>query len=241
MKYDLLIDSPHEGVWNMAFDESLLNRGKPIFRVYQWSDPTVSLGYFQTPELNPFSQSAPFVRRTTGGGAIVHDRELTYSLTAPADSPLYQAGPDLYGMVHQTIIQLLRDRGVDASTAQEDPPQREKDKPFLCFQRRSRYDIVLNGCKVVGSAQRRTTSAVLQHGSILLNRSSVFPGLLGINDLSSSAPMSVPEFTAAWIPILASALNLDFTSVSLDQVYDEEEVRRIAEQKYGNPDWRREK
>ena len=86
----LIIDPPAAGSWNMAVDEALLRSAgesrQLTLRVYQWEQPTLSLGYFQAherPAEHAASQPCPVVRRATGGGAIVHDREITYSLTAP--------------------------------------------------------------------------------------------------------------------------------------------------------------
>ena len=240
---ELFIDSARPGVWNMSFDEALLRRAKPICRFYQWDNPTVSLGYFQRPELNPLTCST--VRRTTGGGAIVHDNELTYSIVFPAHSRQYEWGADLYGVVHQSLISVLRSIGVDVKTALDDPPMREKEKPFLCFERRSRYDIVLpdqNGkeYKVTGSAQRRTQEAVLQHGSILLDRSSAWTDLLGINDLVKlSQPLTTARLIDLWTPVLANALDVDFVPIDYPNDVDEKTVAEIAKEKYGNPDWKR--
>ncbi len=227
----------------MAFDEMLLQSGKPILRLYQWSQPTVSLGYFQQPELNPLDCAT--VRRTTGGGAIVHDNELTYSMVFPADSSPFQMGPDLYGLVHDSLISALKTFGVTAQKAHEDPPLREKDKPYLCFQRRSRFDIVIVDSqgvshKVVGSAQRRTQQAVLQHGSILLNRSDRWPELRGINDLAElPEPITVSRLEQAWLPILAASLEVQFHTICYSDCADENAVNRIIEEKYGNPNWKR--
>ena len=240
---ELFIDSARPGVWNMSFDEALLRRAKSICRFYQWDSPTVSLGYFQQPERNPLTCST--VRRTTGGGAIVHDNELTYSIVFPAHSKQYEWGSDLYGIVHQSLISVLRSIGVEAKTALDDPPTREKDKPFLCFERRSRYDIVLTDAtgkeyKITGSAQRRTQEAVLQHGSILLDKSSAWTELLGINDLVKlPEPLTTARLIELWTPVLATALDVNFVPIDYPNDVDEKTVADIAKEKYGNPDWKR--
>ena len=240
---ELFIDSACPGVWNMSFDEALLRRAKPICRFYRWDVPTVSLGYFQQPERSPLTCST--VRRTTGGGAIVHDNELTYSIVFPAQSKQFEWGPDLYGIVHQSLISVLRSIGVEAKTALDDPPAREKDKPFLCFERRSRYDIVLadktgKEYKVTGSAQRRTHEAVLQHGSILLDRSSTWTELPGINDLVQlPQPLTTERLIELWTPALANALDVEFVPIDYPNDVDDNTVADIAREKYGNPDWKR--
>ncbi len=95
IEFRLLIDPPAPGAWNMAVDEVLLDwsaqSGGYAWRFYRWDEPTLSLGYFQPYEdrqRHPPSRACPAVRRATGGGAILHDAELTYSLAVPAGSPL---------------------------------------------------------------------------------------------------------------------------------------------------------
>lgn len=162
----------------MARDEALLilvgeRRSLPTLRLYTWNAPTISLGYFQRYEeyaaLPPPAGGLPVVRRPTGGGAILHDVELTYALTLPVDHRLCAGGANrLYACIHDAIIASLelpvsraRRCGVtDDSTATRGP--------FFCFARRHGYDVIVGDAKLVGSAQRRTRRAVLQHGSIVL-------------------------------------------------------------------------
>ena len=162
---DLILDPALSGPANMARDELLLTQaieyGRLATRWYAWSPATLSLGYFQSdePHVRP---DLPRVRRLSGGGAIIHDVEWTYSLAAP--SGVLGESTDLYARVHEAILAetaasglLLAMRGVD---------ERELDDRFLCFGRGDRHDILTGGTKVVGSAQRRRGGAVLQHGSI---------------------------------------------------------------------------
>jgi lipoate-protein ligase A len=175
----LIIDPALDGPTNMARDEALLIRvgrgdAPPTLRLYQWEPETVSLGYFQSYEelrTQPDGVRAlPAVRRLTGGGAIVHANELTYSLTLPLDHPLLGGGPmRLYELVHDAAIAMLKQRGVPAQRMGcQTPGGNSRRGPFLCFQRRYAWDVVSTGRKVVGSAQRRARNAVLQHGSIQL-------------------------------------------------------------------------
>src|SRR5438105_1742484 len=103
----------------MALDEALLetaaSRGTYTLRFYRWQTPTLSLGYFQQVSdraAHWASQNCPLVRRQTGGGAILHDQEWTYSLTAPAGSPLAVDGLALYRQVHQALIEALSSKGL---------------------------------------------------------------------------------------------------------------------------------
>lgn len=176
--FRLLQDSPLPGVENMARDESLLQSAAggdqtSTLRLYEWSAPTVSLGYFQPysefERLPPSINELDVVRRLTGGGAILHDRELTYSLTLPIGHPLVGRAPNhLYEMVHDAIADGLGELGIETNrhgTSDDSGPARG---PFFCFARRHRYDLMLGSDKIAGSAQRRTRDAILQHGSIIV-------------------------------------------------------------------------
>jgi lipoate-protein ligase A len=208
---------PRRGQFNMAFDAALLTLGAvrdfTVVRVYEWSEPTVTTGYFQAPlttsaagdassarthaaESEALWSRLPCVRRLSGGGAILHDREVTYSFVIPADHPVASSPSELYRIVHRAIIGLLQECGVAASLrceaerAQGTCRTPQSDNPFLCFLRKDGNDIVHHlGPKIVGSAQRRRRQVVLQHGSILLRRSNLEPALAGIADLS-------PQFQA---------------------------------------------
>lgn len=175
-----LIDDPVEGPVNMARDEAILqsvgsSQSPPTLRFYGWSPPTISLGYFQPyadyAALPPPAGRLAVVRRQTGGGAILHDLELTYSLIVPLDHPWVARGGStaLYEHVHSAFAAILADDGVPVTR----PPARapagcSHGGPFFCFACHSRFDLLAGGRKLMGSAQRRTATAVLQHGSLIL-------------------------------------------------------------------------
>ncbi len=177
----LLIDPPLSGPDNMARDEALLDAvaagsSPTTLRCYQWSTPTVSLGYFQ-PYADFESVAAvrdfAVVRRTTGGGAILHDRELTYALVVPKPHELLADGPtSLYCRMHDAVIAVLGDLGIAARPRGDvsDRPETFGDRaePFFCFARQHPLDVVVGSMKLAGSAQRRTPAGILQHGSIML-------------------------------------------------------------------------
>jgi len=117
----LLIDPPASGPWNMAVDEALLEtaaaEGQCTLRFYQWSEPTLSLGYFQTYAdrwQHKASSRSAVVRRSSGGGAIMHDLELTYSFAVPDRHPLAIDRLGFYQTVHKTLIATLAQWGIDA-------------------------------------------------------------------------------------------------------------------------------
>ncbi len=174
----VLGDPALPGPTNMARDESLLGRvgcgqSPPTLRLYGWDPPTVSLGYFQRyadfEALSAPAGTLAVVRRLTGGGAILHDRELTYSLTLPADHRMLSGGPNrLYELAHAAIIDALASMGVSTGLAGVSDGSGAARGPFFCFARRHRYDVLAGGDKLAGSAQRRRRDAVLQHGSMIL-------------------------------------------------------------------------
>ena len=158
--------------FNMGLDEALLASPieRPTLRLYSWNPPTLSLGYFQRfDDVPAASQARSVVRRITGGGAIHHQNELTFSIAASQDHPLYR-GPVAasYERVHRAIIEALSGFGVEASLAEDAALESDRDETGMCFHAGTPLDIAWNGRKGVGSAQRRTKGRVLHHGSIKL-------------------------------------------------------------------------
>jgi lipoate-protein ligase A len=234
-----------DGPGNMALDEALLassaEGGGAALRIYGWSTPTLSLGYFQTitrAEAEPRWRDVPIVRRPTGGGALWHDRELTYCLILPTGHPLSRRSPDLYRAVHAAIAGLLNESGLDARRRGEPELGAEAaTKPLLCFLDRDPEDVVLGDAKLVGSAQRRRAGAVLQHGSLLLARSCRSPELPGVLDFSDAG-----QDSTGWADRLIAAIPaaLDLEPV-LGIVSPEERAcaARLATEIYRNPTWTR--
>ena len=177
--FRLLIDAPADGVTNMARDEGLLlgvgeGTSPPTLRFYKWDPPTISLGYFQKyseyQALPPPAGELAVVRRTTGGGAILHDREWTYSLALPVSHPLLTGNAArLYELVPDALIDTLSLLSVRTQRCGSTDDSSAGRGPFFCFDRRHCLDVLLDGQKLAGSAQRRTPQAVLQHGSIILS------------------------------------------------------------------------
>jgi lipoate-protein ligase A len=165
---------------NMAIDRALLfGATSPAVRLYSWTPPGVSLGWFQRDvDHAPFAAAGyEVVRRLTGGGAVVHHHEVTYAVLLPL-SHVAIAGRnvlDTYRAIHVPIRDALRALGVDASDRTEHPPGAAASAAVLCFERSSAFDLVVRGRKVVGSAQRRLPDRVLQHGSIVLEPNPLQP------------------------------------------------------------------
>lgn len=245
MSLRLIIDPPAAGVWNMAVDEALLQSSEfdgVTLRFYQWDEPTLSLGYFQSladRDQHRASRDCPVVRRASGGGAIVHDRELTYSLIAPVSQRFGDAAAELYDLVHRSLCDTLSAWHVNATLFE--PPLVQfgtsplpRSEPFLCFERRSRGDVVLGAHKICGSAQRRHQQRVLQHGSLLLARSQAAPELPGVNDLVPSPP-TLDEVSGTWLTHLVRRLQMVPQAVQLTS--EELAAARIQEGKFSDPKW----
>lgn len=218
-------DGPADGPTNMAADELLadeaLRRCSPVVRVYGWTEPTVSLGAFQ-PLADAMGCEAiaglPLVRRPSGGGAILHGTDLTYAVAVPKAHPWGQTPQVLYDAMHETMAATLRDLGIAArlhAPSGDDPPA----TVFLCFRRRSPGDLVAampgrppqaDDPKVMGSAQRRLGSAVVQHGSLLLGpNTAVGPeardgGLAAVD--SAGRRWASGELASSWLERVAARL-----------------------------------
>jgi len=158
--------------FNMGLDEALLDdpEAPPTLRFYTWSPDTLSLGYFQKWADAPGTESAgAVVRRITGGGAIHHTRELTFSIVLPQSHALFRGPVPLsYERIHEALIAALSEFGVDASLAGQAGLLSDREKTGMCFHESTPLDVAWGGRKGVGSAQRRRGGRVLHHGSIKL-------------------------------------------------------------------------
>lgn len=237
-------DPALDGPTNMARDEHLLysETARPAaLRIYAWDPPTISLGYFQrladVQSLPPEIRNLAVVRRATGGGAILHDRELTYCLVVDDSIEISRRAPAaLYALVHEIwrqILQKSRDSHALDGYAARDAVDREirlapdeyplptpRTGPFFCFQKPGRTDLLIGADKVLGSAQRRIPGRVLQHGSLILGRRfDAHPGA----HLSDPPPDRVAGWIDEFVASLAerlqlSALAAEWTAPALEDV-----------------------
>ena len=192
MEWRLIKDSYHTGFMNMAIDEAIMiahleGLVPPTIRFYQWSPPAVSLGYFQDLKKEIDVEACQdlgidIVRRPTGGKAVLHDKELTYSFIIRENHPLVNNSIlETYKKISGGMIRGLSYLGIKAELV----PLREKLKSTLsgneakskiphsdiksiCFSVPSQYEVQVEGKKIVGSAQVRKREIVLQHGSLLI-------------------------------------------------------------------------
>lgn len=221
-RWRLLLSPADDGARNMAIDHALLDRAartdEAVFRIYGWTRPTLSLGMHEKARLDPAVAAArgvDVVRRPTGGRALLHFREVTYSVTAPARDASLR---DSYAAINAILLAALRRLGVAAREAER------RGRPLApdgaaCFAEPNVGELVVGGRKLVGSAQRRDEHAYLQHGSILLADDQPL-----VAELRGSAP---PPAAAT----LADALGRDVAAAELHEALREslgDAVRRAA-------------
>lgn len=168
-----LRDGPGPGAWNMGVDEALLasvgRGGPPALRFYAWQRPTLSLGFAQSLDAGRRAACAAagveVVRRSTGGGAVLHGCDLTYAVAAP-DHALPGDLVACYALLAAGLVEGLRALGVEARCVGRGA--RGARGEFDCFASAGAGEIVAGGAKLCGSAQRRVRGALLQHGSLRL-------------------------------------------------------------------------
>lgn len=170
-----MVTQPASGAENMAVDEALMARarstGECVVRLYEWLRPTLSLGRNQTArdryDLDRAAKmGVDFVRRPTGGRAVLHHRELTYSVTAPGER--LGTLQESYGRINRILVAALHALGVAANVA---PRTARAPSPGVapCFDVPGEGELVVGDRKLVGSAQWRDRDVLLQHGSILVD------------------------------------------------------------------------
>ena len=161
------------GPQQMAADEVMLESavgGIASLRFYQWDPPTLSLGYFQKREerlRDPKLARMDWIRRATGGGAIIHDNDLTYAIALPRTLCRGKTPAEWHCRVHHILAGLLRDRRVAAEVV-GGCRAAQGNLDFLCFAVPQPGDVVWEAKKIIGGAQRVRAGALVQHGSIQL-------------------------------------------------------------------------
>lgn len=175
MRWRFLLTPAADGPRNMALDEALMARasdtGEAVFRVYSWSTPTLSLGRNQRArggyDLDKArTEGVAFVRRPTGGRALLHHHEITYSATLPLAGAGPSAASDAYAFINEVLLDGLGRLGVPVARATASAAIPPGLRP--CFDLPAEHELVVRGRKLVGSAQWRHGGALLQHGSILV-------------------------------------------------------------------------
>lgn len=180
-QWRLLLSHPADGPTNMAVDEAIMHgiaegQSPPTLRFFAWTPPCLSLGYTQPAADADSGRIAALgyglVRRPTGGRAILHTDELTYSINAPQSDPRVAGGVlESYRRLSEGLMRGLQLLGAPArndSTAGSRPTESRADNNPVCFVTPSHYEIAAHGKKLIGSAQARKRGVVLQHGSLPL-------------------------------------------------------------------------
>ncbi len=199
-EWRLNLDGLQTAEWNMAVDTSLLvdcEQGliPPTVRFYGWSEPAITVGYSQKAEAELDRERCrelgiAVVRRPTGGRALLHHRELTYSIVAPMSLAPFDRGlKATFGAVSEALLAGLMSLGVrgDANTCRQKPGSGRRRSP-ACFASLNHCEITVDGKKLVGSAQKRTAKAFLQHGSVIIDSDhELFTSLLKFGDENQGA------------------------------------------------------
>jgi lipoyl(octanoyl) transferase len=215
---------PAAGAWNMALDAAILESvragARPVLRLYRWSPACLSFGRNQ-PARGRYDrdqaarQRIDFVRRPTGGQAVLHDQELTYAVVAPV--PLLGRPREAYRRINGALVAAVRSLGIPAAVAapairREAPaaappgavaPGRGREGGAVnwsaaCFRRPAPGEVVVEGRKLVGSAQRAEGRVILQHGSLLVSGSQS-----AAEDLLVARPAGVGEADSGWTTVAA--------------------------------------
>ena len=262
----LILTPPSSGSFNMALDEALLTSTSkkstmPALRLYSWNPPTLSLGYAQSINEVDMNTLARFgwdlVRRPTGGRAILHTDELTYSITAPLDDPVAQGTLlESYQRISAALLLALSYLDIPADANKVYDVAQGNDKEPVCFEVPSNFEITVTGKKLIGSAQARKNGGVLQHGSLplygdltritqVLNYPNEQKRDAGINRLLAHAGtilsltgknITLGDAQNAFIAAFAEELDLDFQQMDPS---DEENAltRELMITKYGSKEW----
>lgn len=216
--------------FNMGLDEALLSTPgtPPTVRFYTWKPETLSLGYFQRFDDVPAAREArAVVRRITGGGAIFHARELTFSISADLSLDLYAAGVrESYARVHRAIAAALAQFGVEATARGDTSAISDRADTGMCFHHSTDLDLVWGSRKGVGSAQRRRQGRVLHHGSIKLSASRWEDGVATLDGLGGDTRAEAVT-AVRFAPALREAFEREF-GARLEATVPEPDERSLA-------------
>ena len=254
------------GAWNMAVDEAILEaatRGDvpPTLRLYDWDPPCLSLGYAQPVsdvDLDRLQASGwDLVRRPTGGRAILHTDELTYSVCGSETEPALSGDIiSSYQRLSSAILTALETIGLGVQALPQEKPAAGTEPEPVCFEIPSNYEITVNGKKLVGSAQSRRRGGVLQHGTLPLTgdltrivQALVFPDenarkTAGERLLSRAATVetalgadvSWDQAADAFSTAFAQTLNLELIPGELSPE-EHNRAEQLVKERYGNPEW----
>lgn len=256
----------HDAATNMAIDEALLQWHSkkeipPTLRFYGWTRPSLTVGHFQNVQRSINfagikNHQCDFVRRLTGGTAVLHDDELTYSIIISEDhEKIPKSVNQAYYILSKGLLEGYRQLGIEADYA---IPERElqKNRTDVCFERPASYEMVVNNKKISGNAQVRKNGVLLQHGSIPMSfdahmlfdlfnfstennrkrqREAFVHKAVSINELTNKKH-SFDMLKDAFLEGFKKGLNISLEPIvlSTDQWV---EINELAEQKYRTEEW----
>jgi lipoate-protein ligase A len=264
--FRLILNTPAHGDWNMAVDEAILESVSsgsvlPTLRLYGWKPACLSLGFSQSIQDVDQERLAEFgwglVRRMTGGRAILHTNELTYSVIASSHEALV-AGTLLesYNRIAQGLLKALRNLDLPVEINEFKPGLNSSAAGPVCFEVPSAYEITIHGKKLIGSAQARRKQGVLQHGSLplygdlgritqvlnfmdeserqnaqkrLLERATTVENVLSRN-------VTLEEAAQAFVRAFTDELHLDFVQGDLSKS-EQDRAFELVDTKYSKWDW----
>jgi len=252
------------GAMNMALDEALLHAvangtSSPVLRFYRWQPATVTLGYAQSAstdiDLDVCHQAGlDVVRRSTGGRAVLHDNEVTYSVIAPSVSGLFgNSVLNSYRVISEILQRALQQLGLSAKLVPGRPRGGQLNATkAVCFSTPSQYELVIDDRKVAGSAQKRHGQAFLQHGSIPLELDLDLLGRVLKTDINTETAgsldkvgwlnmwakqvLAVTEVEACIVGEFSKAISapLRDSAPTADEL---NKAERFRQEKYAHTDW----
>lgn len=262
---------PCHPAYNMALDEALLDWHSvgeipPVIRFYEWNPATLSIGYFQQvhKDINIQSvkeQNLGFVRRPTGGRAVLHDQELTYSVIVSESYPNMPATvTEAYRVISEGILLGFQKLGLEAYFSVPETKEQfddlKKPKSAVCFDAPSWYELVVEGKKVAGSAQTRQKGVILQHGAILLDLNEEL--LLSVFNFESAeakermrkklpqkavamnqfvdTPFTIADCVDAFSNGFKEALDIELVPYKLNET-QQQYVEHLMKNKYDTDEW----
>jgi lipoate-protein ligase A len=209
---------PRAAALNMALDEALLESvTAPTIRFYRWRRPSLSFGYFgRYMDAAPHESEREIVRRWTGGGTVFHGNDLTYSVIIPASDPLFsESSMSIYQKIHRAVQEVLVAIDRQAELAAVATVADRRSNGDACFANPVRADVMVDGRKVAGGAQRRTRLGILHQGSIQLD--------------------ALPDdFAGQFSAALGNSLRRETPGAATMQ-----RAQTIADRKYGTAEWLR--
>jgi lipoate-protein ligase A len=262
----LLITASAPGAWNMSIDEAILeavgsDKVQPTLRLYAWNPPCISIGYaqsFSDIDLERLHLHGwEWVRRPTGGRAILHIDELTYSVVAPStDARMAGSVLESYQRLSKALLSALHSMKIPAKAHPLPPSIIGQEAGAVCFEVPSNYEIVVQGKKLVGSAQARRKIGVLQHGSLPLvgdltritqalryseeiNREEASARLLEHATTAETVlgyPLSWDTAARSFVEAFQAELNIGFVASELSRA-EHQKVDQLVREKYAQPGW----